>query len=122
MAVKRKMSYAQLEPPKEKKCLNMCSQYYQNKKAKTLTDCAEKNQSMEAMKNKIYWLKKKAYQNMGSCEKDKLPEKQRTLTSKAKQTKPLKCNVLDSCINPFQNRIKEGPSYICSVCNRILYR
>ena len=42
MAVKRKMSYAQLEPPKEKKCLNMCSQYYKNKKAKTLTDCAEK--------------------------------------------------------------------------------
>ena len=37
----------------------MCSQYYKNKKAKTLTDCAEKNQSMEAMKNKIYWLKKK---------------------------------------------------------------
>ena len=59
MAVKRKMSYAQLEPPKEKKCLNMCSQYYKNKKAKTLTDCAEKNQCMEAMKNKIYWLKKK---------------------------------------------------------------
>ena len=59
---------------------------------------------------------------MGSCEKDKLPKKQRTLTSKAKQTKPLKCNVLDSCINPFQNKIKEGPSYICSVCNRILYR
>ncbi|CAH3167963.1 unnamed protein product [Pocillopora meandrina] len=45
MAVKRKMSYAQLEPPKEKKmCLNMCSQYYKNKKAKTLTDYAEKNQ------------------------------------------------------------------------------
>ncbi|RMX45804.1 hypothetical protein pdam_00024287 [Pocillopora damicornis] len=119
MAVKRKMSYAQLEPPKEKKCLNMCSQYYKNKKAKTLTDCAEKNQSMEAMKNKIYWLKKKAYQNMGSCEKDKLPEKQRTLTSKAKQTKPLKCNVLDSCINPFQNKIKEGPSYIgVGICGR----
>lgn len=65
MAVKRKMSYAQLEPPKEKKCLNMCSQYYKNKKAKTLTDCAEKNQSMEAMKNKIYWLKKKSLSKHG---------------------------------------------------------
>lgn len=59
MAVERKMSYAQLEPPKEKKCLNMCSQYYKNKKAKTLTDCAEKNQSMEAMKNKQNLLAKK---------------------------------------------------------------
>ena len=65
MAVERKMSYAQLEPPKEKKCLNMCSQYYKNKKAKTLTDRAEKNQSMEAMKNKIYWLKKKSLSKHG---------------------------------------------------------
>ena len=65
MAVKRKMSYAQLEPPKEKKCLNMCSQYYKTKKAKPLTDCAEKNQSMEAMKNKIYWLKKKSLSKHG---------------------------------------------------------
>ena len=43
----------------------MCSQYYKNKKAKTLTDCAAKNQSMEAMKNKIYWLKKKSLSKHG---------------------------------------------------------
>lgn len=100
----------------------MCSQYYENKKAKTLTDCAEKKSVYGGNEKQNLLAKKKAYQNMGSCEKDKSPEKQRTLTSKAKQTKPLKCNVLDSCINPFQNKIKEGPSYICSVCNRILYR
>ena len=50
---------------RKKKCLNMCSKYYKNKKAKTLTDCAEKNQSMEAMKNKIYWLKKKSLSKHG---------------------------------------------------------
>ena len=62
------------------------------------------------------------YQNMASCEKEKLFEKQTNLRSTAQHTKLLKCNVLDSCINSFQNKIKEGPYYICSVCNRILYR
>ena len=27
---------------------------------------------------------------------------------------------LDHCISKFQSRIKEGPYYICSVCNRLL--
>ena len=66
--------------------------------------------------------KTQAYQNMASCEKEKLFEKQTNLRSTAQHTKLLKCNVLDSCINSFQNKIKEGPYYICSVCNRILYR
>ena len=29
---------------------------------------------------------------------------------------------LSQCISKFQNRIKEGPYYICSVCNRLLYK
>ena len=29
---------------------------------------------------------------------------------------------LDHCISKFQYRIKEGPYYICSVCNRLLHR
>ena len=29
---------------------------------------------------------------------------------------------LDSCILRFNNKIGEGPHYICSVCNRLLYR
>ena len=35
------MSSAQLEPPNEKKCLDMRCQYYKNKKAKILTVCAK---------------------------------------------------------------------------------
>ena len=30
--------------------------------------------------------------------------------------------MLDCCISKFHGRIKEGPYYICSVCNRLLYR
>ena len=29
---------------------------------------------------------------------------------------------LDSCIRSFEKKVREGPYYICSVCNRILYR
>ena len=29
---------------------------------------------------------------------------------------------LDHCITTFQSKIREGPYYICSVCNRLLYR
>ena len=29
---------------------------------------------------------------------------------------------MDRCISKFQSRIKEGFYYICSVCNRLLYR
>lgn len=66
--------------------------------------------------------KRQAYQNMGSWEKEKLPVKQKILTSEAKQTKVTKCDDLDYCITSFQNKIREDPYYICSVCNRILYR
>lgn len=29
---------------------------------------------------------------------------------------------LDSFITTFHKKVREGPYYICSVCNRILYR
>jgi hypothetical protein len=29
---------------------------------------------------------------------------------------------LDTCISTFKNKIREGPYYICSICNRLLYR
>ena len=29
---------------------------------------------------------------------------------------------LDCCISKFHSRMKEGPYYICSICNRLLYR
>lgn len=122
-AIKRKMSYAQLEPPKKRKCLDMSRQYYMDKKKKVLTSCAETYHSMDAdEKQHLFAKKRHAYQNMGSWEKEKLLVKQRNLTSKAKQTKATKCDDLNYCITSFQNKIREGTYYICSVCNRILYR
>jgi len=88
-----------------------------------LTGCAEKFHSMDANeKQQLLAEKRQAYENMCSLEKEKLLVNRRNLTSKAKQTKVTKCYDLNYCITCFQNKIREGPYYICSVCNRILYR
>ena len=101
----------------------MYHQHYKDKKKKVLTGCAEKYHAMDANETQHLLAKKRqAYQNMGSWEKEKFFVKQRNLTSKANQTKATKCNDLNSCITSFQNKIREGPYYICCVCNRILYR
>lgn len=101
----------------------MSCQHYKDKKKKVLTGCAEKSHAMDANeKQHSLATKRQADQNMGSWEKEKFLVKQRNLTSKTKQTKATKCNDLNSCITSFQNKIREGPHYICSVCNRILYR
>ena len=43
-------------------------------------------------------------------------------TCNVRQAKATTHNDLDSCITCFQEKVREGPYYICSVCNRILYR
>lgn len=109
MAVKRKMSYAQLEPPKKKKCLNMCSQYYKNKDANILIDSAKQYQSMDANEEQNLLAKKtQAYQNMDSCEKEKLFEKQTNLRSTA-QHKTFEMQCLGILVSvPFKTKSKKA--------------
>ena len=62
---------------------------------------------------------KQKYQTMDPLKKTKQLENRK----KAKYLKidPL-LHDLDHYISRFHNKIKEGPYYICSVCNRLLYR
>ena len=54
----------------------MCSQNYKNKDANILIDSAKQYQSMDANEEQNPLAKKtQAYQNMASCEKEKLFEK-----------------------------------------------
>ena len=36
--------------------------------------------------------------------------------------KLVKARLIELCINQFKRRIREGPYFICTVCNRILYK
>ena len=36
--------------------------------------------------------------------------------------KLVKARLVELCINQFKRRIREGPYFICTVCNRILYK
>ena len=48
--------------------------------------------------------------------------KQRKIGSDARYKKAWTSHNLDSCITTLHKKVREGPYYICSVCNRILYR
>ena len=64
------------------------------------------------------------YKEMDPFQKNVFREK-RAMSYKAKGTSekdPKKQHDLDYYISKFHSRIKEGPYYVCSVCNRLLYR
>lgn len=66
--------------------------------------------------------KKNEYCSMDSINKQKVIN---CVTAAAKKLRKNANNAqynLDHHISIFQNEIREGPYYICSVCNRILYR
>ena len=77
----------------------------------------------------------KQYKTMDSAKKQELSSKQaekfkttdaaqkEELLQKQKQKYCSKKNKnVNSCIETFKKNIKEGPYYICCVCNRILYK
>ena len=57
--------------------------------------------------------------------KNKYHDMEASLKEQQKEARKVKANQthnLDHYITIFQHKIREGPYYICSVCNRILYR
>ena len=87
---------------------------------------------MGPVRKKIF-LEKQAmvYKAMDSSKKEAYRERNRanmkrkyhSTNEKRKKFKSSSDDVnLDHCISNFQSRIEEGPYYICSVCNRLLYR
>ena len=86
--------------------------------------------------NKQELLNKRAerYKGMDTTKKQELLSKQaqryktidtakkKELRRKCKNYSTSKNKTIDSCIEQFKKKIKEGPYYICCVCNRTLYR
>ena len=60
-----------------------------------------------------------------SCEKREARNRKRKLACKEKASTPkkqMRTPQLKDCISSFKSKIKEGPYFICSVCDRMLYR
>ena len=142
IAIKRRKSYSQFEPARKKICLDKRRECYNNEKQKVLiartekyksmdpnekqnmlTHRAEKYKSMDAHeKEQLLAKTRETYHNMKSEEKEKWLEKIRRVARNTEERKAISDNDLDFCIASFQKAVREGPYYICSVCNRTLYR
>ena len=77
--------------------------------------------SMDPVKKKVLLeRKRKKYKSMDPVKKKVLLGTKKYKLKKCKLSMDL--NDLDDYISRFCSKIKEGPYYICSVCNRLLYR
>lgn len=86
------------------------------KKQYLLEKMAQQYKTMDSDK-KQELLNKKAqeYKTMDAPTKQKVHEKR-------KQNYIARNKTLDLCIEEFNRKIKEGPYYICCICNRTLYK
>ena len=73
-------------------------------------------------KNILLENKATAYKEMGSIEKEAYREKARMNMKRKHEQCKRTVYTLDYFLSKFHEKIKEGPYYICSVCNRLLYR
>ena len=68
---------------------------------------------MEPLAKKSFLENKKKYSTMGANKK--------VLLSKCNE-KLERARLVELCINQFKRKIREGPYFICTVCNRLLYK
>jgi hypothetical protein len=101
---KKVMKHNAIDPSERKAILEKRSISYNKMSASEKEACLERNRTN--MKRK--------YDTINSPQKEKKQE----AYQKTKSTE----HNLDYFICKFRNKIKEGPYYICSVCNRLLYK
>ena len=101
--------YKSMDPYKKYKLLKEKAQKYKSAGLKEKKACLQKNRQRVKYKYKIIDPLKKANQ-LEKCKK-----------ARDSKADPL-FHDLDHYISRFHNKIKEGPYYICSVCNRLLYK
>ena len=86
------------------------------KKQDLINKQTQKYKTMDAAKKQDQ-LNKQAekYKTMDAAKKQELLQEQKKYCGN-------KSKRVDSCIDTFKKKIKEGPYYICCVCNRMLYK
>ena len=94
-----------------------------NKKQELSTQNAEKYRVMEPNKKQNLFVQNaEKYRKMDSGEKKELIKQIVTRKKERKEEKYFSTQSLDYYIEQFNQDIREGPYYICVVCNRLLYR
>ena len=89
----------------------------QRKKYKEM-DASKKKQMLKrnAVKSR------KSYDSMDCEKEEKYLNAIRNQSAKARENRKISKLYVDVCISQFCQKIKEGPYYVCTVCNRMLYR
>ena len=94
-----------------------------NKKQELSVRNAENYRLMDAnKKQKLFLQNAEKYRGMNSVAKKDLIKQIVTRRKELKEKKCSSAHSLDYYIQQFNRAIKEGPYYICVVCNRLLYR
>ena len=109
-----------MDPTKEKQLSCKRGQNHQSsdstEKKKLLHKCKEKYQSMDVKKKKELFQKRtEKYESMNT-------EAKRDLLDKRKERIKDKATSIESWIKQFKRKIREGPYFICTICNRMLYK
>ena len=127
---KRELSqkwYASLYPTRKENLLSKKAEWYKSldkaEKEQLLSNRAEWYKSLnttekeQLLSNKAEW-----YKLLVPAEKEILLSRIRYNTQAMKELKQNDASDLNHCVAVFKSKIRNGPYYICSVCNRILYR
>ena len=120
--LKKIQKYKTMHSAKKNDLFNKKAQKYKTidaaKKQDLLDKQAENYKTMDTGKKQDL-LNKQAekYKTMGSFRKQELLERYKeTYNCNSKNI------TLDSCIQQLKKKIREGPYYVCHVCNRALYK
>ena len=119
--------YKSLNPEEKEKLSSRKAEWYKSlnpeEKEKLLSSRTEWYKSLNPEeKEKLLSSRAEWYESLDLVKKEKLLIQKRFNMQEARQLKEVEILSLDHCISVFQSKIKDGPYYICLVCNRILYR
>ena len=125
--IRKAESYQLMEPTKKQKLSIQNAEKYKvmnsNKKQEMIVDNANKYRFMDSNKRqKLVLQNAEKYRGMNSIEKKDLIKQILTRRKELKEKKYFSTYSLDYYIQKFNLAIREGPYYICVVCNRLLYR
>ena len=127
LSIQNAEKYRLMKPNKKQELRVQSAEKYKfmeaHKKQQLRVQNAERYRLMEPnKKQKLFLQNAEKYRITDSVEKKDLIKQIVNTRKELKEKKCLSTHSLDYCIQQFNRAIREGPYYICVVCNRLLYR